>query len=264
MIRIAVCGSGGRMGKTILEVIKATEGVTLGAAIEHDTSPLLGQDAGLAAGIGKQDVLINSSVSAVADDFDVLIDFTLADAVADNLRQCHAAGKRIVIGTTGLSEKQQAAIRTAAADIAIVFAPNMSIGVNLLFKLTQLAAGTIAESTDIDIIEAHHKQKKDAPSGTALRLGEIVADALGRDLADCTISDRADTARSPGTIGFETIRAGDIVGEHTVIFTANGERLELKHIAGNRRTFANGAVRAAQWLMQQDKGLFDMRDVLGL
>jgi len=266
MIRIAVAGAAGRMGKTILEVCRDTDGVAVGAAIEHPESPVLGQDAGEVAGIGRQDVTIVSDVKQVLDDFDVLIDFTLADAVIGNLDKCHKGGKKMVIGTTGLDDAQRKTIHDAGNEIGVVFAPNMSIGVNLIFKLTQLAAQAIGADTDIEIIEAHHNQKKDAPSGTAVRLGEIIAAELGRDLKDCAVYGREGHTgvRDPNTIGFETIRAGDIVGEHTVMFAHSGERVEIAHKASSRKTFANGAVRAARWIMEKEKGLYDMQDVLGL
>ena len=265
MTRIAICGAAGRMGRTLLEVCRDTEGVSLGAAIEHAGSPVLGMDAGEMAGIGRQGVTIVSDINQVVDDFDVLIDFTLADAVIANLQNCRAAGKRMVIGTTGLDDGQKEAIHNAAADIAIVFAPNMSIGVNLVFRLAQLAARIIGADTDIEIIEAHHNQKQDAPSGTAVRLGEIIAAQLGRDLKDCAVYGRQGHTgvRDPKTIGFETIRAGDIVGDHTVMFAASGERVEITHKASSRKTFANGAVRAARWVMEKESGLYDMQDVLG-
>lgn len=266
MIRIAICGAAGRMGRTLLEVCRDTDDVSLGAAIEHAGSPVLGMDAGEMAGIGRQGVSIVSDINQVINDFDVLIDFTLADAVLANLECCCAAGRRMVIGTTGLDDSQKQAIHKAAADIAIVFAPNMSIGVNLVFRLAQLAARIIGADTDIEIIEAHHNQKQDAPSGTAVRLGEIIAAELGRDLKDCAVYGRQGHtgARDPKTIGFETIRAGDIVGDHTVMFAASGERVEITHKASSRKTFANGAVRAARWVMEKESGLYDMQDVLGL
>jgi len=266
MIKIGVCGAAGRMGKTIQEVIADTENVVLGAAIEHKTSPAVGADAGEMAGIARQGIDIVAEISEVTDDFDVLIDFTLADAVIENLKQCHVKGKKAVIGTTGLSDEQKKEIQTASDDMAIVFAPNMSIGVNLCFKLTELAARIVGDSTDIEIIEAHHNQKKDAPSGTAVRLGEIVADTLDRDLKECAAYGRAGTTgvRNPKTIGFEIIRAGDIVGEHTVMFAGVGERVEIRHVATSRKTFASGAVRAAQWIIEKQSGLYDMQDVLGL
>lgn len=266
MIRIAVAGAAGRMGKTILEVCRDTDGVDVGAAIEHADSPVLGHDAGETAGIGKLGVDIVADIDSVTDDFDVLIDFTLAEAVIGNVEKCRKAGRRMVIGTTGLDDNQKKKIHTAGKDIAIVFAPNMSIGVNLIFKLTQLAARIIGGDTDIEIIEAHHNQKKDAPSGTAVRLGEIIASELGRDLKDCAVYGREGHTgvRDPETIGFETIRAGDIVGDHTVMFASSGERVEITHKASSRKTFANGAVRAARWIMDRDKGVYDMQDVLGL
>lgn len=266
MIRIAVAGAAGRMGKTLLEVCRDTGGVAIGAAVEHPESPALGRDAGEVAGLGRQDVAIVADINKVLGDFDVLIDFTLADAVIGNLDKCRKAGKRMVIGTTGLDDAQRKTIHDAGSDIGIVFAPNMSIGVNLLFKLTELAAGIIGADTDIEIIEAHHNQKKDAPSGTAVRLGEIIAAELGRDLKECAVYGREGHTgvRDPNTIGFETIRAGDIVGEHTVMFASAGERVEIAHKASSRKTFANGAVRAARWIMERENGLYDMQDVLGL
>jgi 4-hydroxy-tetrahydrodipicolinate reductase len=266
MIRVAVAGAAGRMGKTILGVCRDSDDVAIGAAVEHADSPALGMDAGEQAGIGRQDVTIVSDIDKVMDDFDVLIDFTLADAVADNVEKCRAAGKKMVIGTTGLADEQRAAINKAGRDIAIVFAPNMSSGVNLVFRLAQLAARAIGADTDIEIIEAHHNQKKDAPSGTAVRLGEIIASELGRDLKDCAVYGREGHTgvRDPDTIGFETIRAGDIVGDHTVLFAGTGERVEITHRASSRKTFAVGAVRAARWIMDRDRGVYDMQDVLGL
>ena len=266
MVRVGVCGAAGRMGKTILEVCHDTEGVVIGAAIEHPDSPMLGMDAGNVAGIGEQNVIIVDDINSVTDDFDVLIDFTFADATIENLRKCQAADKRMVIGTTGLTDTQKAEIQSAGKDCALVFAPNMSIGVNLCFKLIELAAQIIGEDTDIEIIEAHHNQKKDAPSGTAVRMGEIIADTLNRDLKQCAVYGRQGLSdvRDKKTIGFEIIRAGDIVGDHTVMFASAGERVEITHKASNRKTFASGAVRAALWLMQKDNGLYDMQDVLGL
>jgi 4-hydroxy-tetrahydrodipicolinate reductase len=264
--RIAVAGAAGRMGKAILEICTQTEGVKLTAAIEYAASPKLGQDSGEVAGIGANGVRIVADMSAILDQFDVLIDFTLPEATLANLKLCHAAGKRVVIGTTGLNDSQKLQIRAASADVAIMQSPNMSIGVNLCFKLAQLAASIIGESTDIEIIEAHHRMKKDAPSGTAVRLGEIIAETLGRDLKECAVYGREGITgeRDRKTIGFETIRAGDIVGDHTVMFASAGERVEITHKASSRQSFASGAVRAAIWLMQKDTGLYDMQDVLGL
>ncbi len=265
-VKIAVCGAAGRMGKTILEVCQQAETVEIAAAIEHAASPMLGVDAGEQAGIGRLDIPITDDIAAVADKFDVLIDFTLATSVAANIEKCRKAGKHIVIGTTGLSDEQKQQIENAANDIGIVFAPNMSVGVNLCFKLLQMASQVIGEEADIEIIEAHHREKKDAPSGTSLRMGEVIAETLGRDLKQCAIYGREGMtgARDKQTIGFETIRAGDIVGEHTVMFATTGERVEISHKATSRKTFASGAVRAAGWLANQPNGLYDMQDVLGL
>jgi len=264
--RIAVCGAAGRMGKAILEVCAQTDGVKVTAAIEQAGSPNVGMDSGEVAGMGKNGVRIVADLSAVLDDFDVLIDFTVPEATLVNLKQCHAAGKRMVIGTTGFNDNQKKLVRSTAADIAFVLSPNMSIGVNLCFKLTELAARIIGENTDIEIIEAHHRLKKDAPSGTAVRLGEIIADTLGRNLKECAVYGREGITgeRDSKTIGFETIRAGDIVGDHTVMFASAGERVEITHKASSRNAFASGAVHAARWLMQKDSGQYDMQDVLGL
>lgn len=266
MTRIAVCGAAGRMGRTIVALAARSTEVQVTAAIESAGSDSLGRDAGELAGVDATGVAIGTDIAAVVDQFDVLIDFTRADAVAAHLEQCRQAGKRMVIGTTGLDADQKKSIESAAREIAIVFAPNMSVGVNLCFKLVELAAGVIGSSTDVEIIEAHHSSKQDAPSGTAMRLGEIVADVLGRDLATCAVYGRQGHTgpRPPDAIGFETIRAGDIVGDHTVLFAGPGERVEITHRASSRSTFAAGALRAAHWLMQHERGLFDMQDVLGL
>lgn len=265
-VRVGVCGAAGRMGKTILEVCNDTAGVEIAAAIEHNESPLIGIDAGEVAGLGKLGVLLSDDISSVTDNFDVLIDFTFAASVPDNVEKCRAAGKNMVIGTTGLAGEQKEIIKKAAEEIAIVFAPNMSIGVNLCFKLLETAAGVIGENADIEIIEAHHREKKDAPSGTSLRMGEVIAATLGRDLKECAVYGREGHTgiRDKKTIGFETIRAGDIVGEHTVMFATTGERVEISHKATSRKTFSSGAVRAAQWVDSRDTGLYDMRDVLEL
>ena len=266
VIKIGVCGAAGRMGKTILEVCNEIDNVKVAAAIEYKGSSMIGIDAGEQAGIGKTGVAITDDIAKVVDQFDVLIDFTIASSITENLEKCHAAGKRMVIGTTGLDDEQKELINKVAEDIAIVFAPNMSIGINLCLKLLEVAAQVIGEESDIEIIEAHHRHKKDAPSGTALRMGEVIADTLGRNLKECAVYGREGVTgeRDKNTIGFETIRAGDIVGEHTVMFASAGERVEITHKATSRKTFASGAVRAAQWLADKDKGLFDMQDVLGI
>ncbi|MBI1423038.1 MAG: 4-hydroxy-tetrahydrodipicolinate reductase [Gammaproteobacteria bacterium] len=266
MTRIAITGAAGRMGRALIEATHQADGLELTVALERPGSSVIGSDAGELAGIGTLGVAINDDISKVTDKFDVLIDFTRPEVTAGNLAICRKAGKRIVIGTTGFSDAQKQDIHTASQSIAVVFAPNMSVGVNLCLKLLDMAARVMGEYTDIEIIEAHHRHKVDAPSGTALRMGEVVAAALGRDLNDCAVYGREGQTgeRERKTIGFETIRAGDIVGEHTVMFADIGERVEITHKASSRMTFAKGAVRAAGWLMQHDKGLFDMQDVLGL
>ncbi len=266
MIRVAVVGAAGRMGKALIQAIVAADGVTFSAATEAPDSSLVGVDAGELAGVGKRGVIISHSLTKVVDDFDVVVDFTSPKATMIHLDVCRQHGKAMVIGTTGLDEGQRQAISKAAADIGIVFAPNMSVGVNLCFHLLQRAAQVMGDEADIEIIEAHHRHKVDAPSGTALRMGEVVAEALGRNLADVAVYGREGQtgARDPKTIGFETIRAGDVVGEHSVWFATEGERVEIVHKASSRMTFAKGAVRAAAWIVQQGKGQYDMQDVLGL
>jgi 4-hydroxy-tetrahydrodipicolinate reductase len=266
MTRIAIAGAAGRMGRTLIEAChRQAPALAFVAAIDRP-GPAIGRDAGDLAGLGPLGVSVGSDLAAVTGAFDVLIDFTIPEATLANVEICRAAGRRIVIGTTGFSDAQRERIRAAAGDTAIVIAPNMSIGVNLCFKLLADAARVLGDSVDIEIIEAHHRDKIDAPSGTALRMGEVVAQALGRNLAECAVYGREGRtgARDRKTIGFETIRAGDIVGEHKVMFAGDGERIEIAHIASSRMTFAAGALRAADWLMQHERGLFDMQDVLGL
>lgn len=266
ILRVAVSGAAGRMGKALIETLHNTAGTRLVAAVERAGSEAIGADAGELAGIGRCGVPVSGTLAAVADGYDVLIEFTRPDATLANLEQCRRAGRRMVIGTTGFTDAQLAQIRAAAGDIAIVMAPNMSVGVNLCFRLLDIAARVLGDEVDIEIIEAHHRHKVDAPSGTALRMGEVVADALGRDLKQCAVYGRQGHTgeRDRKTIGFETIRAGDIVGDHTVLFAGAGERVEITHKASSRMTFASGAVRAAGWLMQRERGLYDMQDVLGL
>jgi 4-hydroxy-tetrahydrodipicolinate reductase len=266
MTRIAITGAAGRMGRALIEATHLTEGLQLCAALERPGSSVIGADAGELAGVGSLGVSIAEDLASVTSDFDVLIDFTRPQVSSHNLAVCREAGKRMVIGTTGFSDEEKRQIQAAAAHIGVVFAPNMSVGVNLCLKLLDLAARVMGDYTDIEIIEAHHRHKVDAPSGTALRMGEVVAAALGRDLKQCAVYGREGQTgeRDRKTIGFETIRAGDIVGEHTVMFADIGERVEITHKASSRMTFAKGAVRAAAWLMQHERGLFDMQDVLGL
>ena len=266
MTRSAITGAAGRMGRSRIEACQLADDLLVTVALEHPGRTLLGSDAGELAGIGKLGVSVGADIMAVIDDFDVLIDFTRPEPTLANLEACRRAGRRMVIGTTGFDDAQKATIAAAASDIAVVFAPNMSVGVNLCFKLLDMAARVLGDDVDIEVIEAHHRHKVDAPSGTALRMGEVVAAALGRDLSDCAVYGREGHTgeRDRKTIGFETIRAGDIVGDHTVLFAGEGERVEITHKASSRMTFANGAVRAAGWLAGREHGLFDMQDVLGL
>jgi 4-hydroxy-tetrahydrodipicolinate reductase len=266
MTRIAVVGAGGRMGRSLVEAAQAQGGVELAAAIDRAGGEAIGRDAGELAGIGALDVPVVGDLEKVAQDFDVLIDFTLPEATLAHAGICRRYGKRMVIGTTGFSAEQRAELDAIAEDIALVLAPNMSVGVNLCLKLLDTAARVLGDEVDVEIIEAHHRHKVDAPSGTALRMGEVVAEALGRDLDECAVYGREGRtgARERKTIGFETIRAGDIVGEHTVMFAGLGERVEIVHKASSRMTFANGALRAAQWIMGRERGRYDMQDVLDL
>jgi len=266
MTRIAVTGAAGRMGRMLIQAIASAEGLSLTGAIERPSSTLLGVDAGELAGVGTLGVPIVSGLEAIKDRFDVLIDFTRPEVTIENVAFCRKYGKKMVIGTTGLDAVQKQILQDAAHDTALVFASNMSVGVNLCFKLIDIAARVLGDDVDIEIIEAHHRHKIDAPSGTALSMGEIVAKALGRDLESCAVYGREGRTgeRDRKTIGFETIRAGDIVGDHTVLFAAEGERVEITHKASNRATFAQGALRASKWLSTKRIGLFDMQDVLGL
>ncbi|MBK1716691.1 4-hydroxy-tetrahydrodipicolinate reductase [Thiocystis violacea] len=265
-IRVAIAGAGGRMGRNLVQAVTQTEGLRLGAATERAGSSLIGVDAGELAGVGHLNVPVVEDLSSVMGAFDVFIDFTLPAVTMAHLAHCRAAGKRMVIGTTGLDERQRAAIAEAGEEIGIVFAPNMSVGVNLCFKLLDIAARVLGDGVDIEIIEAHHRHKVDAPSGTALRMGEVIAEALGRDLKEVAVYGREGHTgeRERRTIGFETIRAGDVVGEHSVWFAADGERIEIAHKASSRMTFALGAARAAAWIAARERGQFDMQDVLGL
>ena len=266
MLDIAVTGAAGRMGRNLIQACYENTNCQLGAAIEHSSSPYIGGDAGELAGVGTLNKTISSQLSDVTDNFKTLIDFTRPEVTLQNLATCVANGKNIVIGTTGFSDEEKQEIQKASESIGIVFAPNMSVGVNLCFKLLDIAARVLGDDVDIEVIEAHHRHKVDAPSGTALRMGEVVADALGRNLDECAVYGREGVTgeRDRKTIGFETIRAGDIVGDHPVMFAGIGERVEITHKASSRMTFANGALRAALWLEGQNKGLYDMQDVLDL
>jgi len=266
MTKILVTGAAGRMGKCLIEATHNAEAASLAAAVEREGSSFIGVDAGEMAGVGSKNISVSDSMQAVIKNSDVVIDFTRPEVTMENLRVCLENGTKMVIGTTGLSDEQKQQIEKASEKIAIVFAPNMSVGVNLTLKLLDMAARVLGDDVDIEIIEAHHRHKVDAPSGTALRMGEVVADALDRDLSECAVYGREGNTgeRDRKTIGFETIRAGDIVGEHTVMFADIGERIEITHKASSRMTFANGAVKAAVWLDNRQSGLYDMQDVLGL
>lgn len=265
-IRVAVAGAGGRMGRTLVAAAHATEGLRVTAATEQSDSALIGVDAGELAGLGRIGAPVRPDLDEVLADFDVLIDFTSPRATMHHLELCRDARCRMVIGTTGLTPDQREAVSEAAIDTALVLAPNMSVGVNLCFKLLEIASRVMGDEVDIEIIEAHHRHKVDAPSGTALRMGEVIANALGRDLDEVAVYGRQGQTgpRDRQTIGFETIRAGDTVGEHSVWFAADGERVEVAHKATNRMTFARGACRAAKWIANKDRGQFDMQDVLSL
>lgn len=266
LIRVAIAGAGGRMGRQLIQAVAQIEGVVLGAAFERSGSSLLGADAGELAGIGKTGVIVSESLEQAKNSFDVFVDFTRPEGTLTHLAFCLQNQKKMIIGTTGFDESGKQAINKAAQQIGIVFAANYSVGVNVLLKLLEKASKVMGDYTDIEIIEAHHRHKVDAPSGTALAMGEVIADTLGRDLSKCAVYCReGHTGERPrDAIGFATIRAGDIIGEHTAIFADIGERVEITHKASSRMTFANGAIRAAAWIANQPVGLYDMRDVLGL
>nr|VFK43127.1 MAG: dihydrodipicolinate reductase [Candidatus Kentron sp. TC] len=265
-VNIGINGAAGQMGRNLIKACVEDGALRLTVATEHPRHDALGIDAGILVGLKQQGVSITDDLPDVIDECDVLIDFTTPKSTLMSLSTCRKSGRRMVIGTTGLSEREQAMIAEAAHDIPIVFAPNMSVGITLCFKLAELAARVLGDDVDIEIIEAHHRRKTDAPSGTALRFGKVIADTLGRDLTQHAVYGREGktNTRDRQTIGFETIRAGDIVGEHTVLFAGAGERIEITHRASSREIFSHGALRAARWIMGKKNGLFDMRDVLGL
>ncbi len=263
-IKVAIAGSTGRMGKALLEAMAGSDDLALHAALEHESSPHHGKD--VAEFGGERGVPIRSDAGVALQGADVLIDFTQPDGTMRHLEICRRLGVNMVVGTTGLSAQQKAQLGAAAQNVGIVFAPNMSVGVNLIFKLLETASRVLAQGYDIEIIEAHHRHKVDAPSGTALGMGEVVARTLGRDLAQCAVYGRHGVTgeRDPSTIGFATVRGGDIVGDHTVLFAGTGERIEITHKASSRATFALGALRAARFLHTHPAGMYDMQDVLGL
>ena len=264
-IRFAIAGAGGRMGRALVETVLAAADAELAAALDVPGSPWIGKDAGELVG-SPCGVAISDDPLATLAGVDCLIDFTRPEGTLKHLEICRARGIHMVIGTTGLSTEHKLTIQDAARDTAIVFAPNMAVGVNVVFKLLDVAARILNEGYDVEIIEAHHRHKVDAPSGTALRMGEVVAAALGRSLEECAVYGREGiTGERPDTqIGFATVRGGDIIGDHTVLFAGAGERVEITHKASSRMHFASGALRGARFLQGKSKGLFDMQDVLGL
>ena len=264
-IRIAIAGASGRMGKALIEAVCASN-AQLAAAIVRPESSLLGADAGELAGVGKKGITLVGDLNQVVDQFDVLIDFSTPAATLANAKLCAAKGKGMVIGTTGFSTDEKAELLVYQNNIGLCLAANFSTGVNLCFKLLDIAARVLGNEVDVEVYEAHHRHKVDSPSGTALRMGEVLADALGRDLDKVAVYGREGQIgpRERDTIGFATVRGGDVVGDHTVMFMADGERVEITHKASSRLSFARGAVRAAQWLVQQKPGLYDMQDVLNL
>ncbi len=265
VLKIAVAGASGRMGKMLIETIEATDDTILAGALDVAASPFAGNDATLS--LGKQSgIFIESELSKALAGADFLIDFTRPEGTLQHLEYCAANGIKMIIGTTGFDDAGKAAIAAAAKKTAIVFAPNMSVGVNVTLKLLEMAAKSFSQGYDIEIIEAHHRHKVDAPSGTALKMGEVIADALGRDLNEVGVFSREGVTgeRDPSSIGFATIRGGDIVGDHTVMFAGIGERVEITHKSSSRVTYAHGSLRAARFLADKTTGLYDMFDVLGL
>lgn len=265
MVKIAVCGAAGRMGQRIIVAVREA-GCQLSGALERPAHPLVGQDAGLIAGCGELGVKISDDINAVVEACDVLIDFTTPKVSLKNLEVCCLKKKAIVIGSTGFTPEERALAAELARDIPAVLAPNMSVGVNVCFKVLKDVAKTLGDDFDVEIVELHHNKKKDAPSGTAVRMGEVVAEALGRDYNKVANYHREGICgeRTKEEIGMQTVRGGDIVGEHTVYFIGMGERIEISHRAMTRDMFSRGSVRAAQWVVNRPAGIYDMQDVLGL
>jgi 4-hydroxy-tetrahydrodipicolinate reductase len=264
-LRIAIAGASGRMGRMLIEAVLAAPDCLLAGALDIADSPALGQDAGAFAG-RSTGVTITSDLRQGLAQAQLLIDFTRPEGTLAHLAVCRALGVKAVIGTTGFTPAQKAEITDHAGQIALMMAPNMSVGVNVMLKLLDQAARALNTGYDIEVVEAHHRHKVDAPSGTALQIGEVLAHALGRDLKDCAVYARHGVTgeRDPSSIGFATIRGGDIVGDHTVLFAGTGERIEISHKSSSRATYAQGSLRAARFLASRDRGLFDMNDVLGL
>ncbi|HSI53346.1 MAG: 4-hydroxy-tetrahydrodipicolinate reductase [Ramlibacter sp.] len=263
--KVAVAGASGRMGHMLIEAIRASGDCQLAGALDIASSPAIGNDA--AAFLGHASgVEVSADVRTALAASKVLIDFTRPEGTLNHLKACRELGVNAVIGTTGFTDAQKAQVAEAARDIAIVMAPNMSVGVNVTMKLLEMAAKALATGYDIEVIEAHHRHKVDAPSGTALKMGEVIAQALGRDLKECAVYAREGVTgeRDPSTIGFSSIRGGDIVGDHTVLFAGTGERIEITHKSASRSTYAQGSLRAVRFLAGKKSGLFDMFDVLQL
>jgi 4-hydroxy-tetrahydrodipicolinate reductase len=265
MIKVAVSGAAGRMGQRIIVAAKEA-GCTISGALERPGHELVGQDIGLIAGCGKLDVAVSDDLNAVVAGCDVLIDFTTPKVSLKNLEVCALKKKTIVIGSTGFTPEERTFAAELAKDIPVVLAPNMSVGVNVCFKLLKDVAKTLGDDFDVEIVELHHNKKKDSPSGTAVRMGEVVAEALGRDYNQVANYHREGICgeRTKEEIGMQTVRGGDIIGEHTVYFIGQGERIEISHRAMTRDMFSRGSVRAAKWVVGQKPGLYDMQDVLGL
>ena len=260
-LKVVIAGGAGRMGQVLIEAVNSAPDCVLYGVLERVGSPNVDRPAVMMDGL-----LISDDMATTLRGADVLIDFTRPEGTLKHLGLCRELGVNIIIGTTGFSSEQKQLIADAGKDIGVVFAPNMSVGVNLSFKLLEIAAKVLNEGYDIEVVEAHHRYKVDAPSGTALRMGEVVAEALGRDLSECAVYGREGVTgeRDPSTIGFATVRGGDIVGDHTVMFAGIGERVEITHKASSRMTFAQGALRGARYLTTSGAGMFDMQDVLGL
>ncbi len=266
MINVVVTGAAGRMGTQIVRLVRATEGFALHGAVDRPESPAIGQDVGAVAGIGPVGVTIVDELGKALRGAQVVIDFTAHEASARHAEQCAEAGVALIIGSTGFTPEAKARVAAAAKRIPVVLSPNMSVGVNVVFELVRQAAKILGNDFDVEIVELHHTKTRDAPSGTAVRLGEVAAEALGRAPADALCYSRQGIMgeRPPWQIGVQTLRGGDVVGEHTVFFCGEGERVEITHRATSREQFARGAVRAAGWLPGKPAGLYDMADVLGL
>jgi len=264
-MKIAIAGATGRMGKMLIEAVLNTPDAQLVGALEHTGSTQVGEDAGAFLG-KKTGVTITADIAAALSGAEYLIDFTRPEGTMAHLAIAQKTGSKMIIGTTGLNAEQLDSLKIASKNLAIVFAPNMSVGVNVTFKLLEVAAKMLSEGYDIEVIEAHHRHKVDAPSGTALRMGEVIAEALGEKLDEVAVFAREGHTgeRKQGSIGFATIRGGDIVGDHTVLFAGEGERIEISHKSSSRQSYAQGSLRAARFLQKQATGLFDMQDVLGL